>query len=158
ALDEARRTFRERGELELVSHLFDVELAATTEPERQADLLLEKGMLLFEELFDEGGAVQSFRRVLDRRPEDPNAHEWLAHAGLLRENWERIVRKYLEEAEASTARQLTTDLFMKIAEAYARYRPGAPEVEGYLRRALEVDPKNRRAAAHLERILRRGER
>ncbi len=158
ALDEARRTFRERGELELVGRLFDVELAAAPDRERQADLLLEKGRLLFEELFDERSAVTSFQRVLELRPDDPTAAELLAHIGLLRENWERIVKKYLDEAKASTDRQLTTNLFLSVAESYARYRPTAPEVETYLKKALEVEPKNRRATAHLERILRRSER
>jgi tetratricopeptide (TPR) repeat protein len=158
ALDEARRTFRERGELDLVRHLFDVELAAVPDRDRVADLLLEKGRLLFEELFDERGAVESFQRVLEYRPDDPTAAELLAHIGLLRVNWERIVAKYLEEARASTDRQLTTNLFVSVAESYARYRPGAPEIEVHLRKALEVEPKNRRAAAHLERILRRSER
>src|SRR5262252_2519590 len=73
ALDDARRTFRERGEIELVARLYDVELAATSAAPRRADLLLEKGRLLFEELHDEPQAVAAFRGVLEVRPEDTSA-------------------------------------------------------------------------------------
>jgi tetratricopeptide (TPR) repeat protein len=158
ALDEARQTFRERGELELVARLYDVEMAANADRNRQADLMLDKGRLLFEELFDVGGAVDSFQRALERRPEDQTATELLAYISLVSTNWENIVKKYLDEARAATDRQLTTGLFLSVAESYARYRPGAPEIEVNLRKALEIEPKNRRAAAHLERILRGAER
>ena len=154
-IDDARKSFRERGENELVAHLYDVELASTTDRARRADLLVEKGRLLFEELHDEPRAVEAFKAALELRPEDQTAQELLAHIGLIRENWERIVKKYLDEAKVSTDRQLTTGLYLSVAESYARYRADAPEVESYLKKALEIEPRNRRAAGHLERILRK---
>ena len=39
-----------------------------------------------------------------------------------------------------------------------RFSPQAPEAEAYLRKALEIDPKNGKAAFHLIRLLRRTER
>src|SRR5262249_2841418 len=126
ALDEARRTFRDRGGVELVSQLYEAELGATTSRPRRADLLLEQGRLLFEELHDEPRAVAAFKDVLKLRPEDGTAQELLAHIGLVRENWERIVKKYLDEAKVSTDRQLTTGLYLSVAETYARYGGEAP--------------------------------
>ncbi len=159
ALDEARRALRERGRLEVVSRLLDVEINAAPDESRRADLLLEKGQLHADDFLDEPSAVECFNQVLELRPGDESAQEILAHLGLVRENWEKIVEKYLEEARVSTDRQLTTSLYLSAAETYARYRPeGTEEVERYLRKALEVDAKNRRAARHLERLLRRQER
>jgi golgin subfamily B member 1 len=162
ALEEARRVQRERGEIELVARLFDVELAAVADRERRADLFLEKGRFLFEELYDENEAVECFQRVLELRPEDSAAAEQLSQMEMIRQNWERIVKKYVEEARVSTDRQLATGLYLSVAEGYARYRVGpiesTPEVEMYLRKALEVEPRNKRAARMLEQVLRRSER
>jgi tetratricopeptide (TPR) repeat protein len=157
ALDDARKLLRERGELETVARLFDVEIRAAQSDARRADLLLAKGLLYAEDLLNEESAVECFHRVLELRPDDENAQEVLAHIGLVRENWQKIVTKYLDEARASTDRQLTTSLYVSAAETYARYRPDADEVELYLREALDVEPRNRRAASHLERLLRKRE-
>ncbi|MCE9575633.1 MAG: tetratricopeptide repeat protein [Deltaproteobacteria bacterium] len=154
ALADARKTLRERGRLEVVARLYDLEIGAVSEAARRADLLLEKGMLLEDELLDEPGAVECLRQVLTLRPGDETATETLQQIGLVRDNWEKFAGKYLDEAKGSTDRQLATSLYLSAAEIYARHRPASAEVEQYLRRALEVDPRNRRAALHLERVLR----
>lgn len=157
-LDEVRETLRARGELEAVARLFDLELEAVTDDGRRADLLLEKGKLYADDLLEEQTAVECFNRVLELRPDHEEAAETLANIDLVRENWQKIVDKYVEEAKVSTDRQLTTSLYLSAAETYARYQPRSEEVEGYLRAALSVDPGNRRAAIHLERLLRAAER
>jgi tetratricopeptide (TPR) repeat protein len=158
ALASARQQLLERGELDTVARLFDIEIAATPDSSRRADLLLEKGHLYNEELLNEASAVACFTEVLSLRPDDEDAQEVLAHLGLVRENWQKIVQKYLDEARNSTDRQLTTSLYLSAAETCGRYEPGSELVEAYLRKALEVDPRNRRAAVHLERRLRSEER
>src|SRR5688500_18559811 len=62
ALDAARKTHRDRGELELVARLFDVELAAARDQSRRADLLFEKGRLFADEFLNEDAAVECFQR------------------------------------------------------------------------------------------------
>ncbi len=154
AFDDARKTHRDRGEIELVARLFEIELTAAKDQGRQADLFLEKGRLYADEFLDEDQAQKCFERVLELRPDDSDAQEVLAQMGLVRENWERIVKKYLDEAKAATDRQLGTSMYLSAAKTIARYKPGSAEVEEYLRKALEVDGKNRAAAVLLERILR----
>src|SRR3954467_1877578 len=100
-LDEARRVHCERGDLELVARLFDLELAVVKDKGRKAFLLAEKGKLLFEEILDENQPVECFRRALELRPDDADSQEMLAQIDLVRGNWERIVKKYLEEAKNS---------------------------------------------------------
>ncbi|RMH42163.1 MAG: tetratricopeptide repeat protein [Deltaproteobacteria bacterium] len=158
ALERARAQLRERGELEVVARLFDVEIAAVGDRARKADLLLAKGKLYADDLLNEQTAVECFRQVLALRPEDADASETLAQLDLVRDNWRKIADKYVDEAKASTDRQLTTSLYLSAAEMWARYEPESDQVERYLRKALEVEPRNRRAALHLERLLRRAGR
>ena len=153
ALQATRKQLVERGQLEAVERLFDVELGVVEDVARRAELLLQKGCLYVDELLDEKSALECFERVLELRPEHEDAQELLEHLGLVRENWRKIVQKYLDEAESSTDRELTTSLYLSAAETFARYEPDAPEVDSYLRRALEVDPSNRRATHHLKRLL-----
>jgi len=154
AFDEARDTLVERGELETVERLFDVEIEKVDDNARRADLWLKKGHLYADEFLNERSAVECFNRVLELRPDDESAQEVLAEIGLVRDNWQKIVEKYLDEARVSTDRQLTTSLYLSAAETYARYQEAVEPVEEYLRKALEVEPRNRRAAHHLERLLR----
>ena len=162
ALEATRNVLRERGQLEIVAKLFDVEIAAAQDSERRADLYLAKGHLYYQDFLDNAYAEQCFKSVLEIRPNDDDAQEQLAKVDQEREHWRRFVERYLQEAESSTDRQLTTGMFLAVAETYARYVEDEDErkreTETYLRKALEVDPRNRRAANHLERLLRDSER
>jgi tetratricopeptide (TPR) repeat protein len=153
-----RHLWRERGQYEALIQLLDIEIEITRDPDRQADLLLEKGEVLKGDLLEESAAIACFDRVLALRPSDATAQEALQQMQLISENWQRFIRKYVDEASASTDRQLATSLYLSAAELCARQDAGSAEAETYLIRALEVDPRNRRAAAHLERRLRRSER
>ncbi|MBI5479943.1 MAG: hypothetical protein HY906_13845, partial [Deltaproteobacteria bacterium] len=158
ALEDARRIHRERGNFDLIVALLDVELALTPDGSRRADLLYERGRILADELLREEDAVAAFNEVLRLRPDDAGASESLAHFALVRDNWEKIVKKYLEEARGSSDRQLTTSLYLSVAENLYKYQPGSPDVEVYLRKSLEVEPRNRKAALHLERLLKQAGR
>ncbi|MDY0000848.1 MAG: tetratricopeptide repeat protein, partial [Polyangia bacterium] len=146
------------GHAETSLLLLDLEEQVITEDDARAELLYRRGRLLEEELLDESGAIACYQRILALRPEDGGAEERMSHIGLVRENWEKIVQKYLDEAQASTDKALTTSLYRSVAEIYQKNVPGAAEVETYLRRSLDVDPTNSKSAAHLERILRRAKR
>src|SRR5262245_35228110 len=78
AFDDARKTHRDRGEIELVARLFEIELSAAKDQGRRADLLLEKGRLYADEFLDEDQAQKCFEGVLQLRPDDSDAQEVLA--------------------------------------------------------------------------------
>ncbi len=153
ALGEAKRVHRERGDFELVVRLIDLELGVETDKNRRADLYYEKGKLLADELLREEEAVRAFERVLELRPDDEGTQDTLGHIALVKDNWQKIVKKYLEEAKGSTDRQLTTSLYLSVAEIYAKYQPD-DNVEKYLKKALEIEPRNAKASMRLERIYR----
>src|SRR5215831_10757538 len=154
ALGNARRVHRERNDWDLVARLLDLELAWTTEPGRRADLLYEKGRVMSDELLRDEEAVACFEKVLEVRPDDGAAQEVLGHLSIMRDNWEPIAGKYLGDAKAASDKQLATSLYLSAAELYIKNSPDAAEGDALLRKALDLDPRNRKAAAHLERRLR----
>jgi golgin subfamily B member 1 len=167
-----RKLLANRGRPDAVVTLIDVEIAAIsaaagssgaagltdTDKQKQADLLLEKGMVLDGELLDVPAAHAAFASVLELRKNDAMAIEALEELNVAEENWQKFTAKYVQEASASTDRSLATGLYVSAAEAYVRFAPEGPEAEAHLRKALEIDPKNGKAAFHLARLLRRRER
>jgi tetratricopeptide (TPR) repeat protein len=86
------------------------------------------------------------------------AQEAIGEIEIAAQNWQKFAEKFVKEATGSTDRSLATSLFGSAAETFVRFAPQAPEAEQYLRKALEVDPKNGKAAFHLARLLRRQQR
>ncbi len=156
----ARKLLAGRGRPDVVVALIDAELDGTgrEEKERRADLLIEKGLSLDGELLDVPLAHAAFASVLELRKNDPMATEALQDLALGEENWRKFAAKFIQEANASTDRTLATGLYVSAAEQFVRYAPDAPEAEQYLRKALEIDAKNSKAAFHLARLLRRTNR
>ncbi len=150
-----RKSLAMRGRPDTVVQLLDVELATTDDKNRKADLLLEKGMVLDSELLDVPGAHSAFASALELRKNDTMALEALEELNVAEENWQKFAAKYIQEASSSTDRSLATGLYGSAAEAYVRFAPDGHEAELYLRKALEIDAKNHKAAFHLARLLRR---
>jgi len=156
--EAARKVLATRGRPDAIADLIELELAATGEPDRRVDLLLEKGMVLDGDLLDVAGARAAFEQVLAIRPDDTMAKEAIGELDVAAQNWRKFADKYVQEASASTDRSLATGLYVSAAEAFVRFAPEAPEAEGHLRKALEVDPRSTKAAFHLARLLRRAQR
>jgi tetratricopeptide (TPR) repeat protein len=154
ALADSRRWHRERGDFQLCIQLLDLELPWTTDPARRADLLHEKGRILADELLSEAAAQACFREALENVPDHAPSMEGLTQMALIGANWRAISARYLAQAEAAPDRQLAASLFVSIAEMFLKYEPTGAEGETYLRKSLELDPRNRRASLQLERLLR----
>ena len=154
----ARKVLTGRGRPDAVVALIDTELANTGELEKKIDLLLEKGMILDGELLDVTAARTAFEQVIALRSDDTMAKEAIEELDVAANNWKKFAEKYVKEASASTDRGLATGLYVSAAEAYVRFAPESKEAEGYLRKAIEVDVKNTKAAFHLARLLRRAGR
>jgi tetratricopeptide (TPR) repeat protein len=155
ALGDARRFHRERGDFELCVQLIDQELAWTTDPARRADLLHEKGRILSDELLRDDAGQACVREALQALAGHAASTESLAQMSLVRSNWEPISRRYLQQAEAATDKALASSLYCSVAEFHLKYGSGGDKQgEEFLRKSLELDPKNRRSSAHLERLLR----
>ncbi len=154
----ARKTISGRGRPDVVLQLLDAELGATGDVDHKIDLLLEKGLLLDTELLDVTSARAAFEEITKLRPDDPMAKEALEELDLAAANWTKFADKFLKEAKGSTDRSLATGLYLSAAEAFVRFAPDSIDAEAHLRKALEIDPRNSKAAFHLVRMFRRAQR
>ena len=156
ALAESRRVHRERGDHDVTLRLYDLELGWQKDPGKRADLLVEKAKVLSEELWRDGEAQAAYEKAVEARPGDENATAALAQMALVKENWTKIAKKYSDEVKAATDKQLSASLLVSLAEIHAKHHgdEGRAEVEAHLRKAVETDPRNKKAALHLERLLR----
>lgn len=154
-LEAARRQHVERGEFDTSVRLLELELVASRTPARELELRTELARLFSEELFDDKRAIEEHQAILKVQPDHDASTNALERIKETRENWKKIAEKFLETAESATDATLKTDLFQRVAELFLKNKPKAKEIEQYLRRALQVDPRNRRAAAILERLLRK---
>ena len=162
----AGKALTERGRPDAAVALLDVQLErlaaseANGQRELHADLLIEKGLLLDEELLDPVAAAAMFEEAGQIRPGDTLAQEALDDLQMIRENWKKFADKFLSEAQGSTDRALSTSMYVSAAANYLRFSPNAhdaPEVSTFLDKALEIDPQNRKALFHRTRLLRRGQ-
>ncbi|HEY1552976.1 MAG TPA: hypothetical protein VGG28_34335, partial [Kofleriaceae bacterium] len=160
-LAQARQTLAQRGRPDAVIALLDAELAAAEDRDRKADLQIERGLVLDGELLDVPGARAAFDAALELRAQDAMAKEGLEEISVAEKNWKKFAAKFVEEAQSSTDRSLATQLYVSAAEAYVRFAADAPEAEQYLKKALEIEPRERvggKAAFHLARLYRRAKR
>ena len=105
-LAASRKTLATKGRPDAVVALLDIELAATPDGGRKADLLIEKGMVLDAELLDVPGARAAFEQVMQLRQGDPMAKEALDDLAVAEQNWTKFAAKFVQEATASTDRGL----------------------------------------------------
>lgn len=164
----AGKALTERGRPDAAVALLDVLLerlaqggaggAGGGRADLQADLLVEKGLLLDEELLDPEGAAAAFQAAQTVRPGDPLAEEALDDLQTARENWQKFAAKYVTEAQGSTDRALSTSMYVAAAGNYLRFAPESPdvpEIASFLDKALEIDPQNRKAVFHRARAMRK---
>lgn len=162
ALGDARRTHRERGDFEVAAALFGLEAELRDDEAQRAELYFERGKLESEELLDEGAAKKSWLEAKRLHPKDGGIDEALQQSELIEGNWQKIRDKYLNEMDGATDRLLASSLMLSVAELTARFGgshgKGDAATEKFLNRALEVDPRNARAALRLQRLLKQAGR
>lgn len=160
ALQEALKRCRERGDAELWLQLADVLLTSglVTAAGERADLLCEKGRVLSDDLLRDTDAEAAYVAALGEQDDHEAAADGQSQIEAVRQNWQKIVQKLLDEAKKSTDRQLTTGLYTNLGEIVAKYNPQSGEAEAHWHKALAVEPRNRRASQHLERHYRAARR
>ncbi|WP_394849047.1 tetratricopeptide repeat protein [Pendulispora brunnea] len=169
-LESARRAHELRREYEAVAKLLQWEVEVAKGTEREAPLVTELARVLDEELLDDEGSSLAYMHLLELRPGERVAVDALERAEGKRTKWFEIVKRYVDEAKGTKDPAFKSSLFVTGAEAAYRY--GRPQLQGEgskgqkklealegeivtgAKKALDIDPKNRRAALLLERIYR----
>ncbi len=159
-LEAARRAHDGRRETEAVARLLAVEAAAARGGPREGDLVAELARVRDEELLDDPGAREAYEMLTALRPGDASAAEAVERADAKRSKWQDLVERYGQEARQAADPTFRSSLLVTAAEVTYRFGrmagddQAASRIEGLLREALAVDPKNRRAEMLLERLLR----
>jgi len=163
-LEAARRAHDGRRETEAVGRMLAIESAAARGGPREAELVAELARVRDEDLLDDTGAREAYELLTALRPGDASAAEAVERADAKRGKWQDLVERYGQEARQAADPTFRSSLLVTAAEVTYRFgrvagdEQAAPRIEGLLREALAVDPKNRRAEMLLERLLRDGER
>lgn len=173
-LEAARKAHEARREYDAVANVLRLELGLSAGSEAELGLARELGRVLDDELLDDEAAVKAYGRVLELAPGDDHAEEAIERSTMRRAKWRELVTRYVEEARSASDTALKSSFLVSAAETAFRYgRPElaakgkkgkAPrkvlleEVVSGLSEALEIDPKNRRAALLLEHVYREEER
>ena len=160
ALLEALKRCRERGDAELWIALCDATLDSglVTAASERADLLTEKAKVFSDDLLRDADATTALNAALALVDDHEAAQDALSQLEMVAGNWQKIVKKFADEAKVSTDRQLTTGLLTNIGEIYAKHSPTTGDAEASWNKALAVEPRNRRASQHLERLFRSARR
>jgi tetratricopeptide (TPR) repeat protein len=172
-LEAARRAHEMRREYDAVARILELEVAASHGTDKEAALEAERARVLDDEVLDDARAVAAYRRLQTLRPGDVAAEDAIEESAAKRARWADLVSRYVQEAKAAGEGAFKSSLLVSAAETAYRY--GRPELEAQgrasgdgaeklaalteeivlgLREAIEIDPKNKKAAALLERVYR----
>ena len=150
-LGMARARHEQRREWSAVARLLDLEVSFAAGTPVEAPMQAELARIYQEELADAEKALAAYQQLLKIRPDDATATEAIENDAARRAKWRDLVARYVSEA-ASGEPAFQASMFASAADAAYRYG-GAEEraaALGYADRALELDRKNRRAAALAE--------
>ena len=174
-LEAARRAHEMRREYDAVARILELEVAVAHGTEKEAALEAERARVLDDEVMDDARAVSAYERLLKLRPGDVAAEEAIEESTAKRARWADLVSRYVQEAKAAGEGAFKSSLLVSAAETAYRY--GRPEIEAQdggqeggkrspklaalvdeiilgLMEAIEIDPKNKKAATLLERVYR----
>ncbi|MFO0763004.1 MAG: tetratricopeptide repeat protein [Byssovorax sp.] len=147
-LGAARARHEQRREWAPVARLLELEIAFASGTAVEAPMQAELARIYQDELVDAGKALAAYKRLLALRPGDPTAEEAIEDDEAKREKWSELAARYLSEAEKGEA-GFASSLFASAADVTFRYggAEGRAAAIQHLEKALELDAKNRRAAA-----------
>lgn len=89
-LDALGRIYRRTSQFKELAIVMRRQLALETNATVQVNLLFELANLAEETLSDKGMAAQCYQAILEKKPEDPNAHKFLARILAETEKWPEL--------------------------------------------------------------------
>ncbi len=154
ALSAARSWHAQRGEVQLCVQLLDAELAWTPTGAARADLLVERALLLHQELLRWEPARDSLKEALEAAPDHKTAAQALAALESEEAGWQELAQARLAQAKDAGNKSSAASSYVVAGELYLKFRPKSQEGEAFLKRSLELDLGQRRADMLLERLYR----
>jgi tetratricopeptide (TPR) repeat protein len=139
---------------DLCRRLLDAEMALARNPAVRAGLLVEKARLLRSELGQCAAARDCLTEALVLVPELPAAATMTTEFEAEESKWQDLAEALSKQAAEAGEVPAAAPFFVAEGELLLRHRSVADEAEALFRRALQLDPQNKRADLALERLLR----
>lgn len=162
ALEEARDIHATYRDWHAVLRLFALEIPLESEVSVIVSKEKELARICQEELLDEDGALEAYRRIAELDPEDESVQQSIRLIQTAAEQWNETVENYLIEALDGEDPRIRARLLASAADTTYRYGGDSDEVLTkvieYLAQALELNPSSRRALDLAETAYRRTER
>ncbi len=151
-LGAARAMHEQRRDWGAVARLLELELLFSGGGAVETAMQAELARIYHDELIEPKKAAGAYKRLLSLRPDEPSAAEILAQDDAKRGKWRDLVQRYLSEAQGASDDAFKSALMASAADIVYRYGrdaedAGDKQVLELAEGALELDRKNRRAAA-----------
>ncbi len=134
--------------------LVEREDALLDDKKARGELYLEVGLTLAEDPFEKERAVTYLNKVLELQPKSKAAKKRLEELDSLDQRWEKLTRRYQEEAINISDKREASAIYLKVAAIYYLYAPDRDEdIMSAIEKGLILDANNRRAMLLGERFL-----
>jgi tetratricopeptide (TPR) repeat protein len=172
-IEAAKQAHEERLEHDAVARLLAMLAALANGTPEELAIQTDLARVLDEQVMDALRAALAYGRIVELQPDDQAATDALERSRAKKGKWSELSARYIEEARSTEDPAFKSSLLMTAAETAYRYgRPTikaqagesakkakksaalTDEILGNLRQAVEIDPKNRRAAELLARMYR----
>jgi tetratricopeptide (TPR) repeat protein len=149
------RAFTAKGDWPKLHETYERSLRVFSGDSAQADTYAKMARLQAEHLGNPGQAIETWRRVLDLRGEDPEALRALAQLYAGQENYRDLVDILEREASAVSSDEERIRAFLDLGHVWdARLDRKKSALDSY-ERVLDIDPRNRDGLVAIADIHRR---
>jgi tetratricopeptide (TPR) repeat protein len=152
ALRAARAIYWQQQNWRLVLQLYSLELQATTEPGRQADLYFEMADVCRSGLNEASDAALCVRSALRIVPDHPRAAAFADLLEAVRGDARARYDALIAQAESTRDPRQRAAFQLQAAELWLKEQPDDPVIEATLRAVIEADPRNEPARIFLEQF------
>ncbi len=152
-LGSARGRHEQRREWGAVARMLELEIDFAAGTPVEAPMQAELARIYQDELCDSDKTKAAYQRLQKLRPGDATAEEALENDDAKRAKWRDLVTRFVSEA-GDGDEGFQASLYASAADTAYRYggESGKRLASEYAEKALELDPKSRRAAALAELI------
>lgn len=151
-LHASRRLFTEVGNASMVVQILQAEIEATTDTDRRATLLAEKGAILEEKLRNPEEALKAFREALELSPSEPLALQSIEQLHLSRREYPELYRVYLRALDVLEHPSRRLALLVAAAQLAEDRLDDVSGAIGLYEKILGIDPSYALSLAALRRL------
>ena len=160
-IEAGRDLYRRMDNMEMVAHLYDVQLQVTEDPEAAAGLLLAKSRVLVDDVGDKARAIEALSRAIGLAPDSSDARALLLELVRSEDGGEALAtleEAYTEADRPDEAAWIHVAIADVVRDELGAMTPSSPRFDDTLREANDFDLSALRLDANhavLDRVAER---